>query len=202
MKSLFPIIFIVLSLGVLFFVGRPMYNDISSLREDISAYDTALTHSTELQKVRDTLIANYKSITPVEKERLIKFLPNTVDNIQLILNLQQIATTHNIGLKNIKFDAPEATSSKTDDKGNTVPNVENDINTSRAYGIFNLEFKTETTYNNFLLFLKDVEQNLRLVDVNAITFDVKEKSYEEGEEIPAEDTYDFSIKTQTYWLKH
>lgn len=196
MRNIFPIIFIILAItGGVLFVG-PMFSDVSKLRTDVTAYNTALAHSTELQKVRDTLLESYNAIPKEDKERLIKFMPNTVDNIQLILEIQQVASLHGMSLKNIAFEAPKPTT--------TDQNVDpsSDPNANKPYGVFNLEFKTEASYLIFLSFLKDLELNLRLIDIKSISFVVPEKkaTLQNPDIDPSVYTYD--VKLQTYWLKH
>ncbi len=196
MRNIFPIIFIILAItGGVLFVG-PMFSDVSKLRTDVTAYNTALAHSTELQKVRDTLLESYNAIPKEDKERLIKFMPNTVDNIQLILEIQQVASLHGMSLKNIAFEAPKPTT--------TDQNVDpgSDPNANKPYGVFNLEFKTEASYPVFLSFLKDLELNLRLIDIKSISFVVPEKkaTLQNPDTDPSVYTYD--VKLQTYWLKH
>lgn len=196
MRNIFPIIFIVIAItaGVLF-VG-PMFADVSKLRNDVSAYDTALAHSTELQKVRDTLLESYNAIPKDDKERLIKFMPNTVDNIQLILEIQQVASLHGMSLKNIAFEAPKPTTTDQNVDPNSDPNAQ------KPYGVFNLEFKTDANYVNFLAFLKDLELNLRLIDVKSISFTVPDKKMSMQNQDNDPSIYTYDVKLQTYWLKH
>jgi hypothetical protein len=192
MRSIFPIIFIALSVIIFFFVLRPLYKDVSALRSDTEAYNVALSHSTDLQKVRDTLAGKYSNITNVDKTRLSRFLPNTVDNIQLILELEQMAGKHGLSLKNISFAPPQ---NGTDDKSSPQNSGAN----QKPYGIFNLEFKTQATYETFVLFLKDLELNLRLIDVKGISFSIN------NNQKPADTdplSYENSVKIQTYWLKY
>lgn len=196
MKNLFPIIFTAIAVAVLFIFVRPMYKDISTLRASVSAYDTALTHSTELQKTRDSLVASYNGIAKENKERIAKFLPNTVDNIQLILEIQQIAGNHGMSIKNIDFTPPQ-TEEKSPD-GRPVIQTNIDPSTARPYGTFDLEFKTEAKYENMVAFLKDLEENLRLVDVVSINFTVPPPDRENGDP----DLYEYDLKLNTYWLKH
>ncbi len=195
MRYIFPIIFIVLAItaGVLFIA--PLFTEVSKLKNDVVAYDTALTHSTELQKVRDTLLESYNAIPKSDKERLSKFMPNSVDNIQLILEIQQIASIYGMSLKNIAFDAPTADMDKSPSDMSANPDAQ------KPYGIFNLEFKTEADYLTFVKFLKDLEKNLRLIDVKSISFTVpqmrSDTSYDSDPNI-----YTYDIKLQTYWLKN
>lgn len=68
MRSLFPIIFILIA-GTLFFVlVRPLYSETSKLSADIDVYNTALDNSKDLQTTRDALLVNYQNITVEDKK--------------------------------------------------------------------------------------------------------------------------------------
>ncbi|MFA6355047.1 MAG: hypothetical protein WCW65_01310, partial [Candidatus Paceibacterota bacterium] len=62
------------------------------------------------------------------------------------------------------------------------------------------EFTTEGDYDSFVLFLKDLEFNLRLADVKSISFVVPDSS---GKPVSGVDpnVYRYSLKVETYWLK-
>lgn len=187
MRSIFPYIFIALSVALFIFIARPLYADVTKLRADILDYNVALTHSTDLKNVRNTLASKYANISLADKTRLVRFLPNTVDNIQLILELEQMAASRGMSLKNITFVPPQ---SVQDPKAGATNN--------KLYGVFDLQFKTQTTYENFNLFLKDIEHNLRLIDVRGISFGVNDVVRFPGLD-PS--TYEYTVKIQTYWLK-
>ncbi len=184
MRSIFPYIFIALSIGLFLVFVRPMYNDIKLLRDDITAYNLALAHSTDLQKVRDDLASKYSNITPANKERLSHFLPNSVDNIQLMLELEKIASLHGMTLKNITFAPPSSSE---------------DTSLGDTYGTFDLQFRTQASYETFSLFLKDLEHNLRQIDVKGISFSASDASKQIGLE---QNVYEYSLKIKTYWLKY
>jgi hypothetical protein len=177
-------------MAIFFFIVRPLYKDVTMLRSNITSYDVALTHATDLQKKRDVLLSKYSNVTGDNKNRLEHFLPNSVDNIQLILGLEKMAASHGLSLKNITFSPPPV----TDDKSNPS----NPAN-GKPYGVFNLEFKTQSTYDTFAFFLKDLEHNLRLIDVKGISFSVNNNT-----RTPNVDplSYEYSVKIQTYWLKY
>lgn len=196
MRNIFPITLIILAItgGVLFV--SPLFSDVSKLRTDVTAYNTALAHSTDLQKVRDDLLDSYNMISKEDKERLVRFMPNTVDNIQLILEIQQVANMHGMSLKNIAFEAPKPSSS------DQAPDPSSDPNAQKPYGVFNLEFKTEAKYLTFVEFLRDLEMNLRLIDIKSISFAIPEKKAYLSESDNDPSVYVYDVKIQTYWLKH
>lgn len=198
MKHLFSIIFSVLSILAMLFFVKPLYTDISLLRESVKSYDTALTHSTELQKTRDSLVSAYNAIPKDNKERIMRFLPNSVDNIQLILEIQQMAGEHNMVIKNIDFTPPENSESKVGPDGRPLIQTSTDPNMMKPYGTFTISFKTEAKYADFISFLKEMETNLRLVDVKSVNFAVPVGDRADI----SPDLYEYDIKLDTYWLKH
>jgi hypothetical protein len=216
MKFLFPIVSILIS-GALFFIFvQPLSADVSQLRTDVASYSVALDNSTFLQKTQDTLLDQYKNVQQSDQDRLGAFLPSTVDNIQFILQMEQIANLYNMPLKNIKFDTPDdstaAASTPTPATGSVL--VAGGPDANLPYGVFTLQFETDGTYDSFTSFLKDVEQNLRLADVQSISFEVPPPVLP-GAQAPVAvkgavgsdpnasdpNVYDFTVKVNTYWLK-
>jgi hypothetical protein len=58
-----------------------------------------------------------------------------------------------------------------------------------------MEFVIEGRYDTFLAFLRDLELNLRLVDIKAISFQVPTQA------TFGSDIYSYTLKVETYWLK-
>ncbi|NVN96722.1 hypothetical protein HXX01_00510 [Candidatus Nomurabacteria bacterium] len=192
MKFILPILFILISVLTFIFGVNPFYSDVKVLKSEIDIYNKALNNSTELQRKEDTLIKAYNEIPKTDKDRLNNFLPSTVNNIQFILEIERIANLHGMVIKDLKFQAAKAS---TDPNAIVADGTEN-----RAYGVFPIEFTTEGDYDTFILFLKDLEYNLRLADVKTISFTVPEDN---GKIVPGVDpnVYRYSLKVETYWLK-
>jgi Tfp pilus assembly protein PilO len=189
MRLILPISFIIISIILLFTAVNPFYKDVSSLRDNVESYNLALDNSTNLQKTQDALIETYKGISQEDKDKLAHFLPNTVNNINFILEIEQIANNNNIQVKNIKFDTKDLDSKDTSSKDPSKKK------SSASYGTFPVEFSVDTTYPMFLKFLKDLESNLRLIDVQTVSFKVSDTS--KGND----GVLSFSLRVQTYWLK-
>jgi hypothetical protein len=194
MRLFFPITFIILSGLLFFFIVDPLYKDVVALRSDMATYNVALEHSTTLQKTRDSLLATYKDIKKEDRERLDRFLPNTVNNIKFILEVEQLANVHDMPIKNIKFEAQ-----KEGDVTSKGVVTASDPTSSLPFGIFPIEFTTEGTYDAFVSFLKDLEHNLRLVDIRSVQFNVPAPSAKPGD--GSDKIYTYALKVQTYWLK-
>lgn len=202
MKLIFPISLIIVS-GIIFFaVTDPLFNEVKTLRAEVSSYDIALDNSNDLQNTRDSLIDVYKNISKEDKERLEHFLPSSINNIELILEIEKIANLRGMPVKNFKFE--EDTSSGEGASGTTSSGkniiVKKDPTTSLPYGIFPMEFSVDGRYGSFVSFLDDLEHNLRLVDVKSIAFSVPTSSTTLGD-VADKSIYSYTLKVDTYWLK-
>lgn len=205
MKFIFSILLIIISIILFFWIVNPLYSDVSTLRTEVATYNVALNNSKELQATRDQLTENYKNINKLDRERLERFLPNTVNNIRFILEIERIANMHSMPIKNVRFQPEKVSGDVSSDankvvtpkQGTTVVTSGNQV-ASLPYGSFPIEFSTEGDYNTFVLFLKDLEHNLRLIDIKSISFTVPQP---DKNGIINPNIYTYNLKIETYWLK-
>jgi hypothetical protein len=122
-----------------------------------------------------------------------------VDNIKFILEVERIANQYGMPIKNIKFDAPVSAGNQSNSTEGSKSGfvISSDPKSSLPYGSFSIDFDTEGSYSSFLLFLKDIEHNLRLVNVKSVNFTVPASGGAE----PNSDSHSYSLKVETYWLK-
>lgn len=200
MKLISPILFLVISVVIFFVVIDPLYGEVRQLKSDVSTYNIALDNSTELQKTRDSLLNTYKNVKQEDRDRLEHFLPSTIGNIELILEIEKIANLHGMPIGDIKFDTKSLEDNKDTSNSIGVVTVDDDATANLPYGIFPMEFIVEGRYDTFLEFLKDLEHNLRLVDVKSISFKVPNQVQSSNN--PGDpNIYSYTLKVETYWLK-
>ena len=198
MKLILPTLFIVISILLYFVVVGPLWNDVDTLRAEVDQYNTALDNSTGLQKTRDTLLTKYNSISQDDKDKLQHLLPDSVNNIKFILEIERLANLHGMPIKNIKFE---------NQNNDNVPDPKTAVVTAatkgglKPYGVFPVEFSVDGNYDSFVLFLKDVEYNLRLVDVKSVSFIVPSVVQTKTADSPDPSIYTYDVKIDTYWLK-
>ncbi len=179
MRTLLPIIFILIAGAIFFGYIDPAYRLVQERRVEEVRFDLALTRSRELQQTRDQLLSRYNTFSNEDLDRLEKLLPNNIDNVRLILDFDALASQYGMRVRNVGIETAEAGAAG-------ALTVADDL----GYGTLTLVFTVTTTYEKFRAFLEDLERSLRLVDVTAITF----SSTESG-------LYDYSLSIQTYWLK-
>lgn len=196
MKLIVQILF--MAVGAVFFLTYtiPEYKEVKDLRASVVEYDNALNNAKELEQKRDEILAAYNSISAANKERLMKFLPDIDDekvtsgSIALILEIDNIASANGITITGVEFSQNGGEKSTDNTSGlpvgNFVPST--------------LSFSIQTTYNNFLAFTRDLESNLRLVDIKKISFSAPTASRENPNVNP--NLFQYSFELQSYWLKN
>lgn len=178
----------ILGAGAIFFLyTRPAYDSAQMVSAQMVQYNAALDKATELQQLKQSLLSKYNAFDPSALDRLQKLLPDHVDNIALILDLDSIANRYGLPLQNVDVSTVGSPSS-----GNTVGAIGGG---SQLYDSVTLHFSTQSTYATFLQFMSDLESSLRIVDLTALT--VASAASESGKA----GVYTYSITLQTYWLK-
>ncbi|OGI58055.1 hypothetical protein A3C60_02345 [Candidatus Nomurabacteria bacterium RIFCSPHIGHO2_02_FULL_37_45] len=198
-RFILPLALIGITISVFFVFTDPMYKDIAQLRTQLASYNEALNNSKMLENERDKLTAKFNAINPENLMKLEKLLPENIDNIRLILEIEQVALPYGMVLKNIKYNtikdiAQDASGDVATPQGGGVGEAMN-----KDYGIWDLEFSTTGTYSNFINFTKDLEKNLRIVDISSIEFSSNINS---GPNSSLPEVYQYNFKIKTYWLKN
>ncbi len=192
MNFILPIILIASSFAVFFGYVDPNYRkgtnesgaedyskaDVVFLRSELAKYEDILNSSTQIVKQRADLVAKKNTITESDQQKLERFLPSNIDNIRLIIEISKIAEGRNLVAKNISVGDMTQSTDDTIGGDNT------------AYGTLSLRFTVNSSYNNFLNLLQDLQNNLRLLDITDISFSATETGF-----------YDFNVSLNTYWLK-
>lgn len=194
MNLITPLIFLIIS-GISFFAWiNPIYqgahvdskgkpDSIVALQATNASYDKALLNQVKLKNKIIALTESKSAISQTDITRLDRMLPSSVDNVRLIVEIESIVKKYNTaGFKSISVSKNDT---QTSAGGNSV------VATPDQYSTLSLNFSVTMSYANFVNFLHDLEDSLRLVDINNITFTANDT-----------DTYDFSVALKTYWLNN
>lgn len=185
MKFLTPLILAVATLGLFFGFLSPQYQILLAKSSDLAAKNAALANSRQIGDVREALRNKYNAISPDDVARLKKMVPDAVDNVRLILDLDSMAASHGMGIRNVKVGQTGGAQSAA-----STPTASQDSN---PWGSIQISFSVSGTYQNFIAFLRDIETSLRIVDVVSLgvtTSNGSKTGY-----------YDYDITLRTYWLR-
>lgn len=197
-----PVILIGLAITGFFVFTIPFYGEITLSKAEVASYNEALDNSKTLEAKRDELTAKFDTFKKPDLDRLQKLLPDSVDNIRLILEIEKIATPYGMVLKDVKYDT--ISQNTTAPVAGAIQGGVSNTASVQNYGIWNLEFSTQGTYSNFLNFIKDLESNLRIVDISSIQFssDTSGGPSSLSLSTTSSDSYKYGFKIKTYWLKN
>lgn len=181
-RLLTPLLLLIIAGATFFVYTDPHYQSIKTLRAQEREYDDALTKSRDLKDQRNKLISKVNLLSPDDTRKLERLLPNTVDNIRLIIDIDNIAARYSQRIRKVSVSNPSDSREQTDILAvSTAPD---------KVGSVELSFTITAKYEDFLRFLQDLEKSVRIVDVQSISF----SSDEDGLM-----TYSFEVKT--YWLR-
>lgn len=154
---------------VFFTWTQPLLNSIKDLDRQKAVLDESLSYFKEIEQIREDVLAKYNSISEDDLKRIAEFLPSQPKDMDLIMEINDIARNSGVLLKDINITSADQT---TDKKINKI----------------NLTIKVSAPYKNFIGFLENLEKNLRLIEIDDLDFISG-----------GVDSYEYNIKASSYW---
>ena len=179
-RYLFPLILLAVSIGIFAVFINPFYKqEIQPTRVQIAQLDEALSNAKRIQAERDALLEKFRTISDEDLERIKRLLPDNVDSVRLILEIDRIASQYGVIIKDIRV------SDISDAAGDGLGPRE-----EKLYGAIGLSLTFIGSYDPFRNLVFDLERSLRIVDITTLSFTAIEQ-----------DLNQYSVGIQTYWLK-
>jgi hypothetical protein len=204
MQRTLPLIALVFAIALFFLYVRPTYSGpISTTRSQISSYDDALAAAQRFQQKEAELTQQRAQIPADSLARLSEFLPDGVDNVQLILDLDALAARSGVTLSDFSTQGSTAgsnTSNSTpataatpspDSTDGSVPTLgQANLGANAPVDSLELTFKATGTYAAVRSFLAGIENSLRPLDVT----DLQVSQSDTG-------VYSYAMTVRIYWLR-
>jgi hypothetical protein len=184
MKFIAPIVFLLCSIGIVYWYIFPQYQQIQTLQSQLSQYADASTQAATAIQKQGTLVAEYGSITPDQQSRLQEFLPDSADDIAVARNITDLASRYKVQIQNIKIND---SSQQNGSSGNN--SAGNSGTPASSYGTINLAFSVALPYQTFLQFIQAIEGSLHFTNISGIQFSAS-----------AAEPYTYSLTLNNYWL--
>lgn len=153
----------------------PILDRISKEKIENLAYSNAEKSSEQYQELLKAKNAVFNQIDDAKKNALNKLLPDSIDNVKLIIDINQIASDKGMTIRNISIKGGDTTSVGPD---------------TRPYGVATLGFSVSGPYKTLKDFLVSLQTSLRLIDVTSVSFSSGDK-----------DQYEYNVEIKSYWLK-
>ena len=170
-----PIIITVASVGLFFFQTTTIMDRITiadTKRSGLIGVQKSITDYQDLLKAKND---EFNKIDTTKIDALKKLLPDSIDNVKLIIDINQIASDRGMTIRNISIKGGDSAAIGPD---------------TRPYGVATLGFSVSGPFSTFKQFLKALETSLRLTDVTAVSFSAGDK-----------DQYEYNVEIKSNWLK-
>jgi Tfp pilus assembly protein PilO len=176
-----PSILVIAAVGLFVVYTNPTYQATKTLQAQASAYDDALTKSQQLRAIRDQLLSRRNTFSADDVQKLREVLPDNVDNIRFIIDVNNIVARHNISLGNVQLGTIGGSSQTQQSVASSG---------GSAVGSVDIGFTINASYSDMLSFLGDVEHSVRLIDIQKLSFTAPSSGA----------TTDYTFIVRTYWL--
>jgi Tfp pilus assembly protein PilO len=187
-KTILSIVGLAIAGAAFFLYTQPSYDSVRALESEIGDYNQALQKATELQQLKQSLLSRFNAFNPADVDRLYRLLPDHVDNVRLVLELDNLAVRHGMALQNVILSNP---------RDETESGAVSAIGAGRQkYSSLTLKFTTFGSYENFRAFMHDLESSLRIVDLVSLNLQ-EARDFQSVTEL----LYRYDITVRTYWLK-
>lgn len=191
-------ILVVLAAGIYFTVTEKILDGAKAVRAVNAEYQSAIESAKKLIAVRDQVLRDFNDVSQVDRERLAKMIPDDVDNIRLIIDLNNIALRNGFSLQQIKATvAPEGAKivGQPPPMIGDMSMLTRPADQSLSISIPTLDYVTvsftvNAPYQQFLNFLQEVEANLRLMEITKLGMSVSDTGQ-----------YTYKVELKTFWLR-
>lgn len=188
-SRLSPAVAILLAIGLFFgYVNPTRKGKIAETRAQIESYESALIAAERFKQKESELIIARANVPSDGLARLASFLPDGVDNVQIILDLNALAARSGMTLSDFDTSNDESVGGT---ESTTVPSADGlAFEEQEPVESLDLTISATGTYTSFHSFLEGIEQSLRLLDVVS----VKVTDSDTG-------VYSYDMTIRLYWLR-
>ena len=157
---------------------QPILSEIKSLYEKQQTLNSALSNFTKFQRQEKEILEKYNATSKDDLGKIGKFLPSMANATDLVVQIESLTRNNGLILKDIDVKKPEETQKSSFEEKKT------------GVGSISVTMKVIGPYKSFISFLGNLGKNLRLIEIERITFIAGDA-----------DSYEYNITANTYWKK-
>jgi hypothetical protein len=109
MRYIFSLVALFIAGAIFFWYTKPTYDSIQAIKDESAQYDAALQKASELQQLKQQLLQRYNSFLRRTSTVCRNLLPDHVDNVALILDLDNLAAKYQMPIENVDVSTPAST---------------------------------------------------------------------------------------------
>jgi hypothetical protein len=187
MSRILPIVALLIAIGLFFgYINPTRTGSIAATKAQIDSYESALDAAEHFKDREGELVVAQANIPSDGLARLAAFLPDGVDNVQIILDLNTLAARSGMTLSD--FDT--ANVSQQAQQGGTPGDPASSLQSDGPIDSLEITVSATGTYASFRNFVDGIESSLRMLDIVSVSV---------NDSATGVYTYDMTIRL--YWLR-
>ena len=185
-SRILPTLALMVSVGIFFvYVNSTWTGPIAATKAAMQSDEQALAAAKDYAAQEQELTDARDQIPAADLARLLVFLPDSVDNVRLILDLNALAAKSGVAISNIDVSKKPASSEATNTGISGIP-----VTNTNVVDSVDMSLSAVGTYSALKTFLSGIEKSERLLDVK----DISIKGSDTG-------VYTYQVKLGIYWLR-
>jgi hypothetical protein len=177
-----PVLALIIAIGLFFgYINPTRTGSIAGAKAQIASYESALAAAERFKEKENELIIARANIPSDGLARAATFLPDGVDNVQIILDLNTLAARSGVTLSdfdtNLRADGTAGEPGLSLESGGPIDSLDITVSATGTYG-------------GFRSFVDGIEASLRLLDVVSVSV-----------EDSATGVYTYDLVLRLYWLR-
>lgn len=187
---LLPLALVIGAFAIIFGYVQPTNTgSVATIKTEIASLDTALAAARDFKDKEIELTRQRAALPQEDLARLAAFLPDNVDNVQLIVDLNALAARSGVILSGFNISGA-AQGAAADTPAVTDANASLILKETEPIESLELSVSATGSYNAFRTFLDGLELSLRQLDITELSV----QSSETG-------VYTYSMTIRLYWLR-
>jgi Tfp pilus assembly protein PilO len=156
---------------------QPAYSDVQTLRGKKAALQDTIAQDKQAVATVNNLVGQYQNLSQL-RDSISNILPTEERVPEAVYQLQGIASARQMEIQSLSFQYLPMQATQA---GSLV----------KPLGTLSVNIRIAGTYQNFKLFLSDLETNIRLMDVSSVKI--------EGGSVPGVDKLTYTVAIDTYY---
>jgi hypothetical protein len=168
-KNLFiQIAMIIISIGIIVTFVEPTFSEIGGLQDDIAVYQTERQKVSSVNAQLDSLITVLNNVATDDQRRLVTYMPDEVDTINVVRDLSLISDEAEVVYISAAYVGEATSNTEQDDSG------EAEFVQPQEY---TFDLSIEGTYEQIKNLFGLLEQNNYPIDVQTLSIQMKDGGF-------------------------
>lgn len=186
-KTLTPLFALIIAIGLGFTYVKPTFIEIQSLQNQEKEYVDALNKANQLKQEIDKKKKQMGDFSPVVVDRLTTMVPDSMDRIATVINLDALAASHTLSFSDISIEESVKKQEQTAGRDAAAQTPTSGGADQPAFVSHEIGFSVTGTYEDFRAYLESLEKSLQFFEITKLDFNA-----------PTGDLFSFNLSVQTY----